>query len=153
TNNLSDGNVINLGNLPSLLFTHNVLLSGTVSLYPLGNWFPPGTTPVVNAYYGGADYHLVSGSPYRNAGTDGKDVGADVDAVNAATANAITGTTSGTPPPPPPPPPPAATVVVTPSTQDFGSVTVGGSVDRSFTATNSGGTTASGASATSAPFT
>src|SRR6266550_1700009 len=110
TNNLSDGNAINLGNFPGLVFTHNVLLGGTLSLYPLGNWFPPGTTPVVNAFYGGADYHLVPGSPYKNAGTDSKDVGADVDAVNAATANATSGTSSGTPaPPPPPPPPPAAT--------------------------------------------
>ncbi len=29
----------------------------------------------------GGDYHLAAGSPYKNAGTDGKDLGADVDAV------------------------------------------------------------------------
>jgi hypothetical protein len=31
------------------------------------------------------DYHLASSSPYRNAGTDGKDIGADIDGVLAAT--------------------------------------------------------------------
>jgi hypothetical protein len=36
----------------------------------------------------GGDYHLVSGSPYKNAGTDGKDLGADINAIQAATANA-----------------------------------------------------------------
>jgi hypothetical protein len=29
----------------------------------------------------GGDYHLAARSPYKNAGTDGKDLGADVDAV------------------------------------------------------------------------
>jgi hypothetical protein len=38
-------------------------------------------------YRGGAegDYHLSPSSRYRNAGSDGKDVGADIDAVLAAT--------------------------------------------------------------------
>jgi hypothetical protein len=34
----------------------------------------------------GGDYHLQPTSPYHNAGTDGKDVGANVDAVDAAVA-------------------------------------------------------------------
>ena len=29
----------------------------------------------------GGDYHLASTSPYKNAGTDGKDLGADIDAI------------------------------------------------------------------------
>lgn len=32
----------------------------------------------------GGDYHLGPGSPYKNQGTDGKDLGADIDAVNSA---------------------------------------------------------------------
>jgi hypothetical protein len=34
----------------------------------------------------GGDYHLQSSSRYKRAGTDGKDVGADVDAINSAIA-------------------------------------------------------------------
>ena len=40
----------------------------------------------------GADYHLASGSPYKGAGSDGKDIGADIDAVESATCGAINGT-------------------------------------------------------------
>jgi len=32
----------------------------------------------------GGDYHLLSSSPYKNAGNDGKDLGADLDAIQAA---------------------------------------------------------------------
>jgi len=32
----------------------------------------------------GGDYHLQQSSQYVNAGTDGKDPGADIDAVNSA---------------------------------------------------------------------
>lgn len=34
----------------------------------------------------GGDYHLVPTSPLKNAGTDGKDIGADVNTVQAVTA-------------------------------------------------------------------
>jgi len=33
----------------------------------------------------GGDYHLAAGSPYKNAGTDGRDLGADVDAISQYT--------------------------------------------------------------------
>src|SRR5207302_1280666 len=162
TNNVGDGNVSSEAaagpaaalatSFPGAVFTRNVLLNGNTSAYPAGNWFPPGMTPIVNAFYGGDDYHLVPGSPYHNAAIDGRDVGADIDAILAATANVISGTSSPTPPAPPPPPPPAPTVLVTPSTQDFGSVAVGGSADRSFTVRNSGGSSVSGTAAGSGPF-
>ena len=32
------------------------------------------------------DYRLLASSPYEQAGTDGKDLGADIDALEAATA-------------------------------------------------------------------
>src|SRR5205807_3486138 len=51
------------------------------------------------------------------------------------------------------PPPTPANVTVTPSTQNFGSVTVGGSIDHAFTTMNSGGSTVSGAATATAPFT
>jgi hypothetical protein len=34
----------------------------------------------------GGDYHLQSSSPFKNAGTDGKDLGADMDALEAEIA-------------------------------------------------------------------
>jgi hypothetical protein len=34
----------------------------------------------------GGDYHLQLSSPYKRKGTDGKDLGADVDAIQSATA-------------------------------------------------------------------
>src|SRR5436853_370511 len=61
---------------PGAVFTRKVMLGGNATAYPAGNWFPAGATAVVNAYYGGSDYRLVSGSPYHNAATDGRDVGA-----------------------------------------------------------------------------
>ena len=101
TNNIGDGNVTSDSapdpasalsrSFPGAVFTANVLLDGTASAYPPGNFFPPGSTPVVNAFSGGSDYHLVPGSPYKNAGTDGRDIGADIDAINAATAGALPG--------------------------------------------------------------
>ena len=37
------------------------------------------------------DYRLTASSPYKNAGSDGKDVGANVDLINMATAGAVSG--------------------------------------------------------------
>jgi hypothetical protein len=34
----------------------------------------------------GGDYHLQPSSPYKHKGTDGRDLGADMDAITAATA-------------------------------------------------------------------
>src|SRR5207302_5612109 len=120
TNNIGDGNVSSEAasgvgavaadpatdpaaalatSFPGVVFTRNILLNGNTSAYPPDNWFPPGVTPIVNAYYGGEDYHLVPGSPYHNAATDGRDVGADIDAIDAATANVISGITNPNAPP------------------------------------------------------
>jgi hypothetical protein len=46
-------------------------------------------------------YELTAGSPFKHAGTDGKDVGADVAAVDAATCGVIEGRpcVPGAPPP------------------------------------------------------
>jgi hypothetical protein len=57
--------------------------------WPVGTSLPASVVAVqfVNYNNGKAgDYHLQSSSPYKNLGSDGKDLGADVDAVLAATA-------------------------------------------------------------------
>ena len=75
-------------------FTNNAAIgiggSYPLAKWPAGNFFPATAAAVgfMNFNNGnGGDYHLLSTSPYKNAGTDGKDLGADIDAVLAATAN------------------------------------------------------------------
>jgi hypothetical protein len=79
----------------------NVLASGATSAnYPPGNFFPATWSAVMFANQLGGDYRLCRGvgdpvsscsgsSPYINAGSDGKDVGADIVGLNAATAGAV----------------------------------------------------------------
>jgi Putative Ig domain len=57
--------------------------------WPSGNYFPASATNVQFVNYNGGiggDYRLQSSSPYKGKGTDGKDLGADIDAVNSAIA-------------------------------------------------------------------
>jgi hypothetical protein len=76
-------------------FSHNAIVASPAnyppSHYPADNFFPPSQSSVdfVNYANGnGGDYHLQSRSLFRNAGTDGKDLGADINALEAATAGA-----------------------------------------------------------------
>jgi hypothetical protein len=84
----------------SLTFSHNAII-GPVKQWPSDNFFPKSEDSVgfVNYNHGkDGDYHLCRGekqpalckkaSPYVHAGSDGKDLGADVDAVEAATRGA-----------------------------------------------------------------
>jgi hypothetical protein len=59
------------------------------SKWPAGNYFPANAAAAQFVNYNnanGGDYHLLPSSPYKNAGTDGKDLGADIDAIQAETA-------------------------------------------------------------------
>jgi hypothetical protein len=76
---------------PGATFLRNALIGGNGSLYgPMatGNFFPATIADVNFANSAGGDYHLAAGSPYKLAGTDGKDLGADIDALNAWIAGA-----------------------------------------------------------------
>jgi hypothetical protein len=78
--------------LPSSTITRNVLAGGSGTPYPAGNLFPSVSAwraSFVN--FAGGDYRLVSGSAYRNAGTDGLDLGANVAVVMAEAAIALSG--------------------------------------------------------------
>jgi len=55
-------------------WTNNVLAGGAGFPYPLITWFP---TAAVYTQSFDTNYHLVTGSPYISAATDGKDVGVD----------------------------------------------------------------------------
>ena len=80
-------------------FTNSSFLSNAViapgsnypsSSWPAGNFFPVNAAAVQFVNYNngnGGDYHLAATSPYKNAGTDGKDLGADIDAILSSIAN------------------------------------------------------------------
>ena len=74
----------------SYTFTANAIISTPPkAIWPPGNFFPATAAAVRFANYSegnGGDYHLQQSSPYKSKGTDGKDLGADVDAVEAAIA-------------------------------------------------------------------
>jgi hypothetical protein len=75
------------------VFKGNVLtgsLPANYSGYP-GNFFPETDADVGFVDRSRGNYRLGAASPYRNAATDGQDPGAAIDAVEAATAGAVSG--------------------------------------------------------------
>ncbi len=79
----------------NFIFTKNVIISGG-NTYPAGNFFPVNAAAVGFVNFAGGNYMLTAGSAFRNAASDGKDVGADIAAIVAAGAGA---TVSGLPAP------------------------------------------------------
>ena len=69
---------------PGAIFAKNVLVGGNSSLYPANNYFPVSLNEVRFVDRIGGHYRLQESSPYRQAGTDGKDVGVDFAALCAA---------------------------------------------------------------------
>ena len=74
-------------------FSNNALVASPAvdppSAWPAGNFFPPNSDAVGFVHYqegGGGDYQLHANSPYANAGTDGRDLGADMVGLQAALA-------------------------------------------------------------------
>ena len=60
------------------------------SSWPVGNFFPTTASSVGFTNYSngnGGNYALLSTSPYKNAGTDGKDLGADITTINSLIKN------------------------------------------------------------------
>jgi hypothetical protein len=72
------------------VFSANVMIAPPPSAqWPPKNFFPGSVGAVRFSRYddgNGGDYHLQPSSPYKGAGTDGKDIGADISAITAATA-------------------------------------------------------------------
>src|SRR5437867_3194845 len=80
---------------PLAIFQRNILAGGNALIYPPDNFFPASLSAVGFVGLAGGDYRLAASSPYKNAATDGTDVGVNVDALGAATAGVISGN-SGT---------------------------------------------------------
>jgi hypothetical protein len=74
----------------SYTFSANAIIATPAAAnWPKKNFFPGSAAAVRFANYNGGiggDYHLQASSPYKGKGTDGKDLGADVDAIHSATA-------------------------------------------------------------------
>ena len=71
---------------PGFVFTNNLLAGATPSSYPADNFFPASYASAGFVDLAKGDYHLGAASPFRNVASDGRDPGADIDALNAATA-------------------------------------------------------------------
>ena len=75
-------------------FATNAIIAappGAPADWPSPNLFPASASTVEFVNYNGGNggnYQLQSGSPYKGKGTDGKDLGADIAAINAAIAGA-----------------------------------------------------------------
>ena len=74
-------------------FTNNALIgypkTDPPSSWPAGNLFPSNPDGVDFTQYdngNGGDYELLPDSPYKNKGTDGRDLGADIVGLNEALA-------------------------------------------------------------------
>jgi hypothetical protein len=73
----------------SYAFAANAIIGASAAQWPSKNFFPGTATAVRFVNYNGGnggDYHLQPSSPYKGKGTDGKDLGADLDAIHSATA-------------------------------------------------------------------
>jgi hypothetical protein len=66
---------------PGYDFRRNVIVSAPISIYPPDNFYPASLNEVGFVDFANGDYRLADSSRYRNAGTDGKDVGCDFTAV------------------------------------------------------------------------
>jgi len=64
--------------------THNVDIGGSANGYPAGSFFPATITAVGFIDTSAGNFRLTASSPYNNAGTDGKDLGADMDSIESA---------------------------------------------------------------------
>jgi hypothetical protein len=70
--------------LPESVFKKNVIVGGQSALYPKKNFFPRSFEEVGFIDLAEGNYRLAATSAYKNAGVKGKDVGADLDAIEAA---------------------------------------------------------------------
>jgi len=68
-------------------FAKNAIIGAPAASYPANNFFPATLAAVGFVDPVNGNYQLDSGSAYKNAGSDGKDLGADFQALSAAIAS------------------------------------------------------------------
>jgi len=84
--NVGEGIVALNRYFPGYQFLRNIIIGGLASAYPRDNSFPASVDAVGFRDPVNADYRLAASSRYRNTGTDGRDPGADLEALLTATA-------------------------------------------------------------------
>jgi hypothetical protein len=73
---------------PGQVFKKNVIAGGRSSLYPTDNFFPAAIDEARFTNDGASNYTLGASSPFKNAGTDGKNIGCDTNALKSAFTSA-----------------------------------------------------------------
>jgi hypothetical protein len=68
------------------VFSKNVLVGAGAGAYPPGNYFPSDVGQVRFANFTNSNFVLAGDSPYKSAGTDGKDIGANLSLAPATNA-------------------------------------------------------------------
>jgi hypothetical protein len=76
---------------PGYRFVRNAIVGGKASLYPPDNFFPTSYDAVGFVDRAGGNYRLAPSSPLAGMGQGGTDVGANIDAVAAASSGAADG--------------------------------------------------------------
>ena len=76
---------------PGHVFRKNVIVGAQSRNYPQDNFYPGSLDKVGFVDRAKGNYRLTASSPYRNAGTDGKDIGCDFDAVGVPPVSSTSG--------------------------------------------------------------
>jgi hypothetical protein len=80
----SPGNGTIAAFFPGSQFLGSIIAGADPASYPGGNFYPANLDAVGFVNLAGGNYRLSSSSPYLRSATDGADVGANIDAINAA---------------------------------------------------------------------
>ncbi len=86
--------------LPGAVIQRNGIIGGNAGTYPEDNVFPVSVEAVLFTNRSGGDYQLSGASPYRNGGTDGRDLGVDWPALTTAISGVVSGRAPGAAGPP-----------------------------------------------------
>jgi hypothetical protein len=65
-------------------FGNAIIGGGPPDIYPPGNFFPRDVAAAEFTDFAKANYRLTSKSPFHNAASDGRDIGADIDGIDSA---------------------------------------------------------------------
>jgi hypothetical protein len=82
--NATPGNGAIAKYFPNSLVLRNIIVGAPPSSFPAGNYYPPTTSDVGFVDFAGRNYRLSETSQYQTSATDGRDIGCDIDALNAA---------------------------------------------------------------------
>jgi hypothetical protein len=77
------------GEFANWIFLRNVIVGANATNQTAGNFFPANLGAVRFVDYASGDYRLAAGSPYKNAGTDGLDVGANLSSAKLAATSVV----------------------------------------------------------------